>query len=311
MHFAKVGPGWRRRLRWILPAALVAVFASSLAVLLVVRNAGNACAAVGGTSLSGGLAAVAGPLSLVGETSGKATYYAVDGRGNCSFDPAGPGHYVAVGPTEYAGGAACGSYYQVTGPNGTILAKVTDQCPGCAPGQIDLSEEAFAAIGTLSDGIIPVTYRSAVDPSPQGPLTARLKVGVSEYWLAVQFDQHGNALTGVEVKAGAAWIPMARSEDNYWVKDGGVGSGPYTFRILDSQGHQVTLEGIVLAPRQTQNTAVWMYRNGVEPSASNSTGDSSASASPAGPPAASSPAVTSSPEPRTSAISPSPDNQCD
>jgi expansin (peptidoglycan-binding protein) len=306
MHFARKGPGGRRWSRWILPAAVVGVLASSLTVLLVVRNAGDACAAVGVAGLSGQLPG-AGPLARVGETSGKATYYAVDGRGNCSFEPVGPGHYVAVGPSEYAGGAACGSYYEITGPNGTIRAKVTDQCPGCGPGHIDLSEEAFAAVGALSDGVIPVTYRSAADPTLSGPLTARVKEGASEYWLAIRFDQHGNALAGVEVKAGDSWLSLVRSEDNYWVKDGGVGAGPYAFRLVDSQGHLVTLEGIVLAPQQVQSTASWMYG-----ASSASPNAASPIASPSTTPASSPAVVTSStPSPFVRATTPStPGHRC-
>ncbi|OUD85651.1 Expansin-YoaJ precursor [Clavibacter michiganensis subsp. michiganensis] len=119
--------------------------------------------------------------------SGYATHYSLgpDGRttnGNCSL-PAIPKDrlYVAVGPDLYAGGAGCGSYFDVTGPHGTVRVEVADSCHECVHGHLDLSEEAFRAIGDYDAGIITTSYvpvaASTVPRSPSGSRTAPRRTG--------------------------------------------------------------------------------------------------------------------------------------
>jgi expansin (peptidoglycan-binding protein) len=82
--------------------------------------------------------------------SRKAIFYDSKGAGgNCSL-PAAPADrlYVALGPSEYSAGAACGGHLDVTGPRGKVRVLIMDQCPECQPGHLDLSKEAFARIAT-------------------------------------------------------------------------------------------------------------------------------------------------------------------
>ncbi|KAG1055437.1 hypothetical protein G6F43_002603 [Rhizopus delemar] len=53
----------------------------------------------------------------------------------------------------------CGKYVNVTGPNKqTVRVKIVDTCPPCASGDLDLSPAAFAKIGELTQGRIPITW---------------------------------------------------------------------------------------------------------------------------------------------------------
>ncbi|WP_422771170.1 expansin EXLX1 family cellulose-binding protein [Plantactinospora sp. WMMC1484] len=193
---------------------------------------------------------------------GKASHY--DGGnsgGNCSL-PGPPANrlYVALGSAQYAGSAACGSFLDVTGPKGTVRVMVLDRCAGCTGGKIDLSRQAFAKIADLSQGIVPVRYRAVVDPPLPGPLTFRLKGGVSQYWFAVQVGDHGNPVKSLAAKsAGGGWRAAKRGSDNYWVVDGGLGRGPYSIRVVDVHGHEAVATGIRLTPRLVQRSTVRMY----------------------------------------------------
>ncbi|MGX7670372.1 expansin EXLX1 family cellulose-binding protein [Plantactinospora sp. DSM 117369] len=227
---------------------------------------------------------------------GKASHY--DGGssgGNCSL-PGPPANrlYVALGSSQYAGSAACGSFLDVTGPKGTVRVMVLDRCAGCTNNKIDLSRQAFAKIADLSQGIVPVRYRAAVDPPLPGPLTFRLKSGVSQYWFAVQVGNHGNPVKSVAAKrAGSGWRAAKRGSDNYWVIDGGIGPGPYSIRVTDVYGHQAVATGIRLAPRQVQRGTVRMY---------DATPAGTGSPSPSGSPAPSTtpaPTASSTPDPGT------------
>ena len=255
----------RRAPRWLFPALGVAVVATAATILVIVRAAGAACPAGHSADLSAGHSADAVPGAVFRPVglpahAGTATYYATNGGGNCSFDPVGPGLYVALGPSEYAAGAACGEYLNVTGPKGTVRVKVTDQCPECAPGHLDLSKEAFARIGDVVRGTILVSYQQVTNPKLPAALTVQVKDGASRYWLAVRIDNHGNPLSGVEVRGGSSWTALTHTDYNYWIKESGAGPGPYTLRLTDTAGHTTTVTGVVLAPQRVQQTSVWMYQ---------------------------------------------------
>ena len=191
-------------------------------------------------------------------TKGKATFYDGEG-GNCSY-PSAPADrmYVALSPSEYDAGAPCGGYLDVTGPKGKVRVKVTDQCPPCTPGHIDLSREAFAKIANPVDGVVPVTYTEVVSPSTPA-LTFRIKEGASQYWFAVLVDNTGNALRSVEAKGpGGSFRAAARAEYNYWIVESGLGAGPYSIRVTDVRGRSATATGITMSPGKTQTARVRM-----------------------------------------------------
>ncbi|MEU8260763.1 expansin EXLX1 family cellulose-binding protein [Micromonospora sp. NPDC048999] len=262
---ARVGPGRRRaaprpRRRW-LAAGAVGALAALLGVALAVRGgAAPACAAP--RALPAALpGALAGPP--LGDTvrTGKATFYDSNGAGgNCSR-PTAPANqlYVALGPNEYASGAACGGFLDVTGPKGTVRVLVMDQCPECEPGHLDLSAQAFARIADPVQGIVKVTYRAVVNPPLPGPLTFRMKEGASQWWFAVLVGDHGNPLRSVEVRQGGNWRAAVRQDYNYWLIDSGAGPGPYTIRVTDVYGHRATATGLRMLPGQVQHSTVRMY----------------------------------------------------
>ncbi|TDB74919.1 expansin EXLX1 family cellulose-binding protein, partial [Micromonospora sp. KC723] len=247
------------RSRW-LAAGGVTALATVLGLSLALRSgAAPACAA----PVRAGAPLAAAPP--VGDTvlKGKATFYdSQGGGGNCSY-PSAPANrlYVALGPGEYAAGAACGGSLDVTGPRGTVRVLITDQCPECAPGHLDLSREAFARIADPVQGVVPVSYRAVVDPPLPGPLTFRIKEGASQYWFAVLVGDHGNPLRSVEVRQGGSgtFRPAARQDYNYWLIESGAGPGPYTVRVTDVYGHRATATGVTMSPGRVQRSTVRMY----------------------------------------------------
>jgi expansin len=223
--------------RW-LAAGGALTLAAVLGVAMLLQNSGSACAAPPSTSAK----------------KGKATFYELGSApGNCSF-PGAPADdlFVALGDEQYATGAACGTYLDVTGPRGKVRVKVVDRCPECAAGHLDLSRTAFKRIGDEVDGIIPITYRTVPKPSVPAPISVRVKEGSSQFWLAVLIDNHGSRLTSVTVNGRRTH----RESFNYWVIDGGAGKGPFRIKITDGYGRSTTLAGIDLSPGTTQKTTV-------------------------------------------------------
>jgi hypothetical protein len=225
--------------------------------------------AIGLTQVAGGQACASAALSA-GGVSGIATHYVLSpGEGNCSFPfPPGGGLYVALSPPEYGNAAPCGSYLEVNGPDGSVRVEVADQCPPCAAGHIDLSATAFAAIAPLSAGQVSVTYRVIADPALAGPLALQVKDGSSQYWLALLVMNTGNPLASVQVQTGSGgWTNLARASYNYWIAQSGAGPGPFTVRLTDTLGHQVTVPGVALEPGVVQDTGAWMYGAGASAAA--------------------------------------------
>ncbi|MEU1585460.1 expansin EXLX1 family cellulose-binding protein [Micromonospora sp. NPDC005710] len=242
---------------WLV-ATGVTVLAATLGLTLALRSgSAPACAAA---------RTLAAPPTGNATHSGKATFYDSKGAGgNCS-NPAAPANrlYVALGPTEYSAGAACGGFLDVVGPKGSVRVLIMDQCPECAPGHLDLSREAFARIADPVQGLVPVTYRAVVNPPLPGPLTFRIKEGASQWWFAVRIGNHGNPLRSVEVRQGDSrpWQSAARQDYNYWLIASGAGPGPFTLRVTDVYGNRATVSGIRMAPGQVQNSTVRMYAPG-------------------------------------------------
>jgi expansin len=193
---------------------------------------------------------------------GQATHYGpASTGGNCSF-PSVPKNKltVAAGPDLYAAGAACGGYLDVTSGTRTIRVKITDKCPECGRGHLDLTDEAFAALAPLGRGLIPITYRVVTNPHPAATLSFRVKEGSSRYWLALLVDGAGNRLRSVEVRTGSRWRALQRSDYGYWIAQSGLGTGPFTVRVTDVAGHRATATRVRLTPGAVQRTAVRLYR---------------------------------------------------
>jgi expansin (peptidoglycan-binding protein) len=181
------------------------------------------------------------------EASGEATYYAADGSGNCSFDPS-PGdlRVAALNTEDYAGSAMCGACVNVVGPDGSVTVRIVDRCPGCAKGDIDLSESAFAAIAPVSAGRVPVQW-SLVACDVSGAMSYRFKEGSSQWWTALQVRNHRFPLASLEVRGeDGTYRALARENYNYFVQPGGLGTGPYDLRLTDILGRVVEESAVEL-----------------------------------------------------------------
>ncbi|MCP4424121.1 MAG: hypothetical protein GY803_06495 [Chloroflexi bacterium] len=178
------------------------------------------------------------------EFSGEGTWYNATGEGNCIF-PASPENMMvaAMNHVQYADSALCGAYAQVTGPNGAIIVRIVDQCPGCLVGDIDLSQEAFAKIANLADGRVPISWQLVSYPLPD-PIVYHFKDGSNQWWTAVQIRNHSNPVVSVEYWDGGAFHEIPRYSYNYFVATSGLGPGPYTFRVTDYFGNQLVDNGI-------------------------------------------------------------------
>jgi expansin (peptidoglycan-binding protein) len=183
---------------------------------------------------------------------GYATYYTwADGGGNCMFEPTPNDLLVgAMNQTDYAGSAACGSSVVVSGPRGEVTIRVVDRCPECPQGDIDLSQQAFSRIADLAQGRVPITWKY-IPTAVQGNIIYHFKDGSNQWWTAVQIRNHRYPIASVEyLTSQGTFKAVNRTDYNYFVEPGGMGTGPFTFRVKDVYGHTVVDSGIVHHPNE-------------------------------------------------------------
>lgn len=192
------------------------------------------------------------PLFAAATHVGEGTFYDYGGGGNCSFVTV-PNDILAaaMNATDYEGSAACGGVIEVTNPNTglSVTVRIDDQCPECAPGDVDLDQRAFAKIATISAGRIPISWRYIANPVA-GNMKLYFKEGSSQWWTAIQVRDHLYRVASVEYRitgSGNDYVSLPRMPYNYFVASSGFGVGPYDFRVTDVWGQVVEVEGISLA----------------------------------------------------------------
>ena len=232
----------------------------------------------------------AGVAEVVGG-EGIATFYESNDGGNCMM-PGPPADRLdaALSHDEYGTADACGGYLDVTGPRGTVRVLITNQCPECPVGHVDLSSTAFVRIADPVAGRVPVSYSLVRDPPVAQPIAIRIKDGSSRWWMEIQALDHGNPLASFELQTPQGWRNLTRTAHNYWTAENpGPGDGPFTVRITDVYGQSATIDGIALAPEQVQRTDARLYGEGA----------GGGSATPPAPPPTDPPPDTTAPPPPT------------
>ncbi|WP_328772747.1 expansin EXLX1 family cellulose-binding protein [Streptomyces sp. NBC_00286] len=189
--------------------------------------------------------------------TGVATAYeAADGNGACLFGPSPDLMIAAMNATDYETSRACGAHVLVRAANGkSITVRITNVCPlPCAPGQLDLSQQAFAKLDDLKVGRIPITWE-LLSPSTSETISIRYKTGSSPYWCGIQAIGHRNPVARLEVRAGDGWRQLPRTGYNYFLSENGSGCGG-SIRVTDIYGERLTITGIAIRPDVVQRTGV-------------------------------------------------------
>jgi expansin (peptidoglycan-binding protein) len=184
--------------------------------------------------------------------TGQGTFYDYSGGGNCSLPVPTTTLTAAMNASDYANSAACGGLIQITNKDSglSVTVRVDDQCPECAPGNVDLDQDAFAQIANLDTGIIPISWHYVANDQV-GNLKLYVEGSSSQWWMAVQVRDHLYPIAKLEARtagSGNAYTTIVRESHNYFVAPSGLGIGPYDFRITDFWGQTIDVPGIPLMP---------------------------------------------------------------
>ncbi|TDW76695.1 expansin EXLX1 family cellulose-binding protein [Kribbella pratensis] len=207
-------------------------------------------------------ASLAGRIKPTVRYRGVATAYeAGDGNGACLYGPSGDLMIAAMNHTDYESAKACGAYVRVRAANGaSITVRIVNECPlPCAPGQLDLSQQAFSRLAALSVGRLPITW-TLLSPAASGALSIRYKTGSSQYWCGIQVIGHRNPVAALEVRTAEGWRKLHRTDYNYFLATDGNGCGR-AVRVTDIYGERLTIDRIALKPDVVQPTRVQFARH--------------------------------------------------
>lgn len=188
-------------------------------------------------------------------------YEAGDGNGACLYGPSDDLMIAAMNHTDYESARACGAYVRVRAANGaSVTVRIVNECPlPCEPGQLDLSQQAFAKLADLSVGRLPITW-TLLSPAESGTISIRYKTGSSQWWCGIQAIGHRNPLAALEVRTANGWRKLHRTDYNYFLAEDGNGCGR-AIRITDIYGERLTIGGIALEPDVAQPTRVQFARH--------------------------------------------------
>ncbi|MDH6115379.1 expansin (peptidoglycan-binding protein) [Kitasatospora sp. MAP12-15] len=225
-------------------------------------SAAPTAAASGSAGAAPAAATLAGRIKPGVTNQGVATAYAAaDGNGSCLYGPSDDMMIAAMNYTDYESSKACGAYVSVrTASGAAITVRIVNDCPApCAPGQLDLSQQAFAKLADLSVGRLPITW-TLLSPDSVGTVSIRYKTGSSKWWCGIQVIGHRNPLAELEVRGAGGWQQLPRSDFNYFLSTDGTGCGG-ELRLTDIYGQQLTLDGITVQPDVVQPTGVQFARH--------------------------------------------------
>ncbi|KAI3400125.1 hypothetical protein diail_4356 [Diaporthe ilicicola] len=193
--------------------------------------------------------------------SGTSTFYGGNLNGGaCSFTTMS-GFPSGLYGTAYSGSAwnnaaQCGSCLEVTGPNGKIKVIIVDKCPECDKGHLDLFQDGFAKIGSISAGEIATSY-TQVACGISSPIVLHNKSGTSAYWFSMQVVNSNEAVSKLEVSTdgGSTWKSTTRSDYNFFENSSGFGTSTVDVRVTGASGGTIKVSNVSVASDSTTTAA--------------------------------------------------------
>jgi expansin (peptidoglycan-binding protein) len=189
------------------------------------------------------------PIPLGQPVQGRATYYDANGDGACGFGPSSDLMVAALDEPQWENSGLCGACAQVMGPMATITVRIVDECPGCEPGHLDLSAQAFAMIADPTLGNVPITWQ-LVSCTVTAPIDYHYKDGANQWWTAIQIRNSRLPVTTLEAMQNGTWVSIPRTDYNYFVAASGLGPNPLTLRVTAIDGEQLIDTIPAVSPNQ-------------------------------------------------------------
>lgn len=189
---------------------------------------------------------------------GEGTFYggvAGSAGGNCGLPvAAGDFNHAALNHTDYDNSNACGSCIEVTSQLGkSVIVKIVDRCPECAPGDVDLTQQTFAQIENPNKGRIPITWKFVPCPLQSNAIKLNFKSGSTKYWTAIQLRNLRYGVKKLEYQKNGQWVNIPRVQFNFFIEPAGINT-PMVLRATSVLGEQLTFNNVAINTAQDYDT---------------------------------------------------------
>ena len=178
--------------------------------------------------------------------SGQATFYTGSDLGACSL-PVDEGFRVAINSAQYDGSAHCGECLLLTGPSGSVVATIADECPTCPAGNLDLNPATWDAVTDQASGFVDITWKRV--PCPLSGNVLFEFEGSNPFFLKIQARDHRYGTSSMAYRDGSSWVSMARTSDNHFVAQDVPNISNATVRLTANTGQ--TIQADLGKPSQT------------------------------------------------------------
>lgn len=215
--------------------------ATAILIQYATNLVNEAAGSQGGTDLGGG--------EKKGEIHhGNATFYGGGYKGGAALLDGfcDPYYITAMNRPDWDTALLAGAYIRVFGERGSLDVLVADELPEGSKGDLDLHTTAFPKIADPVKGRVAVSWKIIPFPGAENkPLQYKYKDGSSKYWVGVQVRNHRYPVKKFEyLDKSGKYVSVPKKNYNYFVVEGGMGEGPFTFRITDIYGDVVVDKNI-------------------------------------------------------------------
>lgn len=178
------------------------------------------------------------PYTVVGQAG---SYSISSGSyGACSL-PNTDGITAAIASSHWIGSGHCGECLEVSGPLGSTVVQITDECVGCTH-DLDMTPAAFAKIANPTQGLANISWQR-VDCPVSGGITVQAANGINAFYFSALAENTLQGVAGIAFapSGSTTFQPLSRDTYNYFDFNGTVGSYPLTLRLTSQSGEVLQL----------------------------------------------------------------------
>lgn len=151
---------------------------------------------------------------------GDATAYGGIDGGFCGFKKVSNMH-VALNSENWGNSLNCGRCVSISYENqDPVIAMITDKCPECKYGDLDLYEEVYKLTIKKSPGREKIKWDFVNCPSSF--ISENIKLGIDHinyYWLSIRPESFICGIKKMEILFDSEWIEMDRNDDAIYKKN--------------------------------------------------------------------------------------------
>jgi len=151
---------------------------------------------------------------------------------------------VAINAPQWINSLNCGRCVNIKYQNqNSITAIITDKCPECKSGDLDMFTETYQAIIKSSPSRVPISWEFIDCPQPFVDGNIKLRINeINYYWLSINPNNFKCGIKNIEISFNNNWISMTRDDSTMvglYFNYNSLITPPFKFRLTSVYGEQI------------------------------------------------------------------------